>query len=94
MGSLLLQRRDFITLLGGAAAWPLEARGQQRERMRRVGVLMNLTADDPESTIRLTTFVQGLQEFGWTQGRNIRIDTRWGAADPDFSADMRQNLLR
>jgi putative ABC transport system substrate-binding protein len=76
-----MRRRDFITLLGGAAAWPLAARAQQPERARRIGVLMNLAADDPEALSRITAFVQGLQQLGWTEGRNMRIDTRWGAGD-------------
>jgi ABC-type uncharacterized transport system substrate-binding protein len=70
-------RRDFITLLGGAAAWPLAARAQQGERMRRIRVLMNLAADDPEGQARITAFAQGLQETGWIIGRNVRIDYRW-----------------
>src|SRR5258705_9078692 len=73
------KRREFITLLGGAAAaWPLAARAQQPERMRRIGVLMNTAADDPEGQGRKTAFVQALQQFGWTDGRNRRIETRWG----------------
>src|SRR6266571_716978 len=83
IASLPLQRRDFITLLGGAVAWPLAARAQQGERMRRIGVLMNLAADDPESQRRMTAFLQGLQQLGWTDGRNVRIETRWGASDAD-----------
>ena len=80
----MIKRRDFITLLGGAAAvWPLAARAQQRERMRRVGVLMNLTPDDVEGQARLAAFLQGLQQAGWAVGHNVRIDTRWGAGDPD-----------
>src|SRR5262245_5820187 len=80
-----LKRREFITLLGGTAAlWPLVARAQQPERMRRIGVLMNLAAADPESTARVTAFAQGLQELGWTIGRNVQIDTRWAAADADL----------
>jgi putative ABC transport system substrate-binding protein len=79
-----MRRRQFITLLGGAAAvWPLAARAQQPERVRRIGVLMNLTADDPESTRRVVAFGQGLQELGWTEGRNVRIDYRWSAGDTD-----------
>jgi putative tryptophan/tyrosine transport system substrate-binding protein len=79
-----LRRRQFITLLGGAAAaWPLAARAQQTERVRRIGVLMNLAADDTEAQARLAAFLQGLQELGWTVGRNVQIDYRWGAADPD-----------
>jgi ABC-type uncharacterized transport system substrate-binding protein len=79
-----MKRREFITLIGGAAAtWPLSARAQQREPMRRIGVLMNTAADDPESLARVTAFAQGLQELGWIDGRNVRIDYRWGAADVD-----------
>ena len=79
-----IRRREFIFTLGGAAAaWPLAARAQQAERMRRVGVLIPLAADDPQSQRRVTAFVQGLQELGWTDGRNIRIDTRWTAGDTD-----------
>jgi hypothetical protein len=71
-----LKRRAFITLLGSAAAWPLAARAQQGERVRRIGVLMNFTSDDPVSQDRLAAFVQGLQELGWTVGRNLQIDYR------------------
>ena len=78
-----MQRREFVTLLGGAAAWPLAARAQQAERVRRIGVLMNTAADDPEGQARKTAFVQALQQFGWTDGRNVRIDYRWGGGDPD-----------
>ena len=74
-------RRKFLATLGGAAAWPRAARAQQGERVRRVGVLMNLTADDPESSARVTAFAQGLQELGWIDGRNVRIDYRWGGAN-------------
>jgi ABC-type uncharacterized transport system substrate-binding protein len=78
-----MKRREFITLLGGAAAtWPLAARAQQRERMRSVGVLLNLAADDPMGQARVAAFVQGLEAAGWSDGRNVRIDTRWAAADP------------
>jgi putative ABC transport system substrate-binding protein len=80
----MIRRRDFITLLGGAAAaWPLAARAQQGERMRRIGVLMNLAADDAEGQARLAAFMQGLQEAGWAVGRNVRIDLRWGAGDAE-----------
>src|SRR6516164_9270605 len=78
-----MKRRAFITLLGGAAAaWPLAARAQG-ERMRRIGLLMNGAADDPEAQARLTAFVQGLQQLGWTDGHNVRIDYRWGRGDTD-----------
>ena len=79
-----MRRREFITLLGGAAAWPLAARAQQRERMRRIGVLVGtLPAGDPEWQARSNAFVQGLQERGWSDGRNLRIEYRWGLGDPD-----------
>jgi putative ABC transport system substrate-binding protein len=76
-----MKRRQFIVRLGSAAAWPLVARAQQPDRMRRVGVFMNLAADDPEGQARLTTFLRGLQEAGWAVGRNLRVDIRWRAAD-------------
>jgi ABC-type uncharacterized transport system substrate-binding protein len=77
-----VRRREFITLLGGAAAvWPLAARAQQSEPMRRIGVLMATAADEPESQVRLAAFLQGLQQLGWTDGRNVRIDYRWSAGD-------------
>jgi len=72
-----VKRREFITLIGGAAAWPLAARAQQGERMRRIGVLMPLAADDPIGQARITALREGLEKLGWTEGRNIRIDTRW-----------------
>jgi putative tryptophan/tyrosine transport system substrate-binding protein len=75
-----MKRRELITLLGGAAAWPLAARAQQPERMRRIGVFELLAADDPESLARVAAFQQGLQQLGWTVGRNVRIDYRWNAA--------------
>jgi putative ABC transport system substrate-binding protein len=79
-----VRRRDFITLLGGAAAaWPLTTHAQQPERMRRIGVLMNYAADDPEGQTRLLAFAQALAQSGWTAGRNVRIDIRWGAGDPE-----------
>jgi putative tryptophan/tyrosine transport system substrate-binding protein len=75
-----MRRRQFITLLGGAAtAWPLATRAQQSERMRRIGVLMRLAANDAQGQARLAAFLQGLQQLGWIDGRNVRIDTRWGA---------------
>jgi putative tryptophan/tyrosine transport system substrate-binding protein len=79
-----VKRRDFITLFGGAAvAWPLAARAQQPERMRRIGVLMNLATDDPEGQARFAAFLLGLRELGWSDGRNVRIDTRWAAGDTE-----------
>ena len=77
-----MKRRQFITLLGGAAAaWPLAARAQQGEQVRRIGVLMYLPADDPEGQARFAALVQALTQLGWTEGRNLRIDTRWANAD-------------
>jgi ABC-type uncharacterized transport system substrate-binding protein len=78
-----MRRREFVSLLGSAAAWPLAARAQQPERMRRIGVLTNLAADDPEAQTRVGAFLQGLQEFGWAVGRNMRIDLRWGGGDAE-----------
>ena len=74
-------RRDFITLLGGAATWPLAARAQQPERMRRIGVFTNLAADNAESQARIGAFLQGLQQSGWTIGGNVQLDYRWGTTD-------------
>src|SRR5215831_13957577 len=79
-----IERRKFLATLGGAAAaWPLAARAQQAERMRRIGVLMNLAADDPEAPARIAAFAQGLADLGWSIGRNLRIDYRWGAGDAE-----------
>ena len=78
-----MRRREFITLLGGPAAWPLAARAQQSEQVRRVGMLIGQAADDVDGKARLAAFVQGLQQLGWTDGRNVRIDTRWGGGDAD-----------
>jgi putative ABC transport system substrate-binding protein len=80
-----MRRRDFITLLGStAAAWPLAARAQQPERMRRIGVLMSPSSDDPQGPSLITAFAQGLQALGWTAGSNVRIDYRWGANNTDL----------
>jgi putative ABC transport system substrate-binding protein len=79
-----IERRKFLAALGGvAASWPLAARAQQPERMRRVGVLIGLTADDPESLVRVGALLQALQQMGWTDARNIRIEYRWGSADAE-----------
>jgi len=79
-----VKRRAFITLLGGAAAaWPLAARAEQGERMRRIGMLTSLAADDPQMSARDAAFWQALQELGWTVGRNLRVEQRWGAGDPE-----------
>jgi putative ABC transport system substrate-binding protein len=80
-------RREFITLLGGSAAWPLAARAQQGERVRRIGVLMGFADNDPEARLWITRFTQGLSELGWIVGRNLQMDIRW---DADSSIDQRQ----
>ena len=79
-----MKRREFITLLSGAAAaWPVAARAQRPDRMRRIGVLMHLAADDAEGQRRIGVFLQGLQEAGWAVGRNVDIDVRWAAGEAD-----------
>src|SRR6266545_6633601 len=89
-----MKRRKFITLLGGAAvAWPLTVRAQQRERVRRVGVLMSVAADGPDGQPRLAAFLKGLQALGWTDGRNVRIDTRWGAGDAERARKYAAELV-
>src|SRR6516164_7627888 len=77
-----MRRRDFITLVGGSAvAWPLASRAQQSGQMRRIGVLMPLARDNPEGQARITAFLQALQKLGWTEGRNLQIEYRWGIGD-------------
>jgi ABC-type uncharacterized transport system substrate-binding protein len=89
-----MRRRTFIALLGGAAAaWPLTARAQQAERMRRIGVLTPLAAEDPEHKARLAAFAQELQQLGWAVGRNVRIDTRAGANDVDRARGYAAELV-
>jgi putative ABC transport system substrate-binding protein len=94
MASHIGRRKLLATLLGGAAAaWPLAARAQQPERLRRIGILMNRAADNPEGQDRLAAFHQGLQELGWNVGRNVRIDTRWSEDNADRSAKYAAELL-
>ena len=89
-----IRGREFITLLGGAAvAWPRAAYAQQADRMRRVGVLLNRAADDPEEQARVAAFLQQLQELGWTDGRNVRVDYRWAAADANRSRTYAAELV-
>ena len=87
-----MRRREFITLLGGAAACPLTARAQPVERVRRIGVLMSAVEGDPRGLEYITAFAQGLAELGWTVGRNVRIEYRWGGGDLDrfrrYAADL------
>jgi putative tryptophan/tyrosine transport system substrate-binding protein len=78
----VIRRREFISLIGSAAAaWPVAARAQQSERMRRIGVLMHSRADEPEAQARLRAFLQGLEEAGWAVGRNLQVDHRWSVGD-------------
>jgi putative tryptophan/tyrosine transport system substrate-binding protein len=86
-------RREFITLLGGAAAWPVAARAQQGERMRRIGVLMPFAEDNPVGQARLAAFRQGLLQLGWADGRNVRIDSRWGAGDASLTRTYARELV-
>jgi len=80
----MMRRREVITLLGGAAvAWPVAARAQQAERTRRIGMLLNITADDPQSQARLAAFAQSLEQLGWTIGQNVLVDYRWGRGDAE-----------
>ena len=88
-----LKRRNFFTLLGGAAAWPLAARAQQPGGIRRVGVLMSAAADDPLWQARVTAFRQVLQQLGWTDGRNVRIDIRWAGGNADDSRKYAAELV-
>ena len=91
--TIRLRRREFIVTLGGAAAWSLAAHAQQPDRMRRIGVLMNLAADDAEGQARIAAFVQALQRLGWSDGRNLRIDHRWAAGDTDRFHRYAEELL-
>jgi putative ABC transport system substrate-binding protein len=89
-----MRRRDFITLLGGAVpAWPLAARAQQPDRVRRIGVLTALAADDAEGQARHAAFLQGLQQSGWTDGRNVRIEYRWTLGDSDRTRKYAAELV-
>jgi hypothetical protein len=88
-----MRRREFIRLLGGAAAaWPLAARAQQPEQMRRIGMLLNRAAGDPEATSWVAAFQQVLQQLGWSDDHNVQIDIRWGANDAD--RDRRRTASR
>jgi ABC-type uncharacterized transport system substrate-binding protein len=89
-----VRRRDFIKVIAGSAAtWPLAVRAQQPDQMRRIGVLMSLTANDRQGQARLAAFVQGLRELGLTEGRNVRIDIRWGSGNPDDARKYAAELV-
>jgi putative tryptophan/tyrosine transport system substrate-binding protein len=88
-----MKRREFITLLGGTAAWPLAALAQQGERMRRVGVLMNGPATDAELQSHLAAFVQGLRQLGWIEGKNLRLDIRWPPGDAALAQTYAAQLI-
>ena len=91
--SVYLRRREFIAGLGGAAAWPLVARAQQGNRVRRIGVLMGLGENDPLANLRLSAFTQALADLGWTDGRNVRIDVRWAGGDINRIRALAQELV-
>ena len=88
-----MQRREFIAGLGTAAAWPLAARAQPAERMRRIGVLMPFDENDPAGTLRLSAFAQANADLGWTDGRNVRMDLRWGGGDTKRIRALAQELV-
>src|SRR6516162_8761743 len=89
----MIQRRDLITLLGGAAAWPLAAHAQQGNRVRRIGVLMPYDENDPEPKRRVSAFTQALTDLGWADGRNVRMDLRWAGADTNRIRALAQELV-
>jgi putative tryptophan/tyrosine transport system substrate-binding protein len=89
-----MRRREFISLLGGAAAaWPLAAAAQQGDRMRRIGILMQIGERDAESKIQIAAFLKSLEELGWAVGRNLQIDTRWGGGDSDLIRKYAEELV-
>ena len=90
----MIERREFITLLSSAVAWPLAARAQQGERMRRIGVLIAQDENDPVAKARISAFTQGLAGLGWTDGRNVRMDLRWwGGGDANRIRALAQELV-
>jgi putative ABC transport system substrate-binding protein len=94
MASYIARRKFLATLVGGAVAWPLAARAQQDQRLRRIGWLAGgLAANDPESRARTEAFVKALRELGWTEGHNTRIDYRWGAANVDNNRKQASELI-
>jgi putative ABC transport system substrate-binding protein len=89
-----IKRRELITAIGGAAAWPLAARAQQPDRMRRIGVLMNLAESDPEGQARIAAFREGLGKLGWAEGRELQIEYRWFAGDSDRARAYAAELVK
>jgi putative ABC transport system substrate-binding protein len=90
-----MRRRDFIKVtLGSAAAWPLTARAQQSNQMKRIGVLMPYAEGDPEVLLRVTALREGLLKLGWTEGRNIRFEHRWPASDPEAISKQERSWMR
>ena len=90
----MIRRREFITMLGGAAAWPLVARAQQPGGMRRIGVLTSAGLNDADAQARYAAFVEGLEQLGWTEGRNIRIEARWASGMSWTFVDTSPNWSR
>ena len=88
-----MRRREFIALVGGAASWPLTVNAQPAERKRRIGVLLNFRLDDAEGQARVTAFGQALQELGWTEGDNVRTDTRWAGDDAELYRRYAEELV-
>jgi putative tryptophan/tyrosine transport system substrate-binding protein len=88
-----MRRREFIAGIGSAVAWPVVARAQQGDRVRRIGVLMSLDENDPEGKTRLSGFAQGLAELGWADGRNVRVDVRWAAGVVDRMQVLAKELV-
>src|SRR5215467_846953 len=87
-------RREFITLLGGAAAWPVTARAQQRARLRRIGVLMSFAASDPDAQLRIGAFDRGMRDLGWLEGRNLHTEYRWAGEGDDGLRNHARELVR
>ena len=88
-----MRRREFINIIGGAAAWPLAARAEPADRMRRIGVLMPYANDNSEARERLAAFLQELKQLGWNVGHNLQIDYRWDTGDPDFGRKAATELV-
>ena len=89
-----MRRRDFITLLSGAVAWPAVAHAQQSDRLRRVGILMGFGENDSEGILWLSSFIRTFRELGWTDGRNVRLEIRWGASDLNQQRTYARELVR